>query len=250
LPVERVHLDKLSKRYGHHRALAGVSTELRAGSLCALLGPNGAGKSTLLGILSTLVKPTGGEVRYARAGGDAIPERELRRHIGVLAHSSLVYGELTGIENLIFYGRLYGVADAEARATALLDQVGLDPKARLRPARTYSRGMTQRLSLARALLHDPRILLLDEPFTGLDRTGAMALSRSMAQAKQRGCILLVVTHDLESIGGLTDHVVVLQRGRIVFEERREPAPARAGDAGVYDGFSYDDLKRVYHEYTE
>ncbi len=156
----------------------------------------------------------------------------------------------TGIENLIFYGRLYGVVDAEARATALLDQVGLDAKARLRPARTYSRGMTQRLSLARALLHDPRILLLDEPFTGLDRTGAMALSRSMAQAKQRGCILLVVTHDLESIGGLTDHVVVLQRGRIVFEERRDPAPAGAGDAGVYDGFSYDELKRVYHEYTE
>jgi heme exporter protein A len=267
--VESVHLDKLSKRYGHHRALAGVSTELRAGSLCALLGPNGAGKSTLLGILSTLVKPTAGAVRYAGPGGAELPARELRRHIGVLAHSSLVYGELTGLENLIFYGRLYDVAGAEARATALLDEVGLEPRARTRPARTYSRGMMQRLSLARALLHDPSILLLDEPFTGLDRTGAQALARSMAHAKQRGCILLVVTHDLESIGGLTDHVVVLQRGRIVFEQRRgadpivtpanppgpSSAPGPSSDSppdipGVYDGFSYDELKRIYHQYTE
>jgi heme exporter protein A len=265
--VESVHLDKLSKRYGHHRALAGVSTELRAGSLCALLGPNGAGKSTLLGILSTLVKPTAGEVRYAGPGGAELPARELRRHIGVLAHSSLVYGELTGLENLIFYGRLYDVAGAEARATALLDEVGLEPRARTRPARTYSRGMMQRLSLARALLHDPSILLLDEPFTGLDRTGAQSLSRALAHAKRRGCILLVVTHDLESIGGLTDHVVVLQRGRVVFEQRRgadpivtpaastgprtPPSPATEPELpGVYDGFSYDELKRIYHQYTE
>jgi heme exporter protein A len=270
--VESVHLDKLTKRYGHHRALAGVSTELRAGSLCALLGPNGAGKSTLLGILSTLVKPTGGAVRYAGPDGAELPPRELRRHIGVLAHSSLVYGELTGLENLIFYGRLYDVAGAEARATALLDEVGLEPRARTRPARTYSRGMMQRLSLARALLHDPRILLLDEPFTGLDRTGAQALGRALAQARQRGCILLVVTHDLESIGGLTDHVIVLQRGRIAFEQRRgdEPivapaataapsprtapaaaqSPASGADAGGHDGFSYDELKRIYHQYTE
>src|SRR5690606_23286251 len=118
---------------------------------------------------------------------------------------------------------LYEVADARARATALLDEVGLEPRARLRPARTYSRGMLQRLSLARALLHDPRILLLDEPFTGLDRTGALALGKALARAKQRGCILLVVTHDLESIGGLTDHVAVLRRGKLAFEERREHA---------------------------
>ncbi|ACY15856.1 ABC transporter ATP-binding protein [Haliangium ochraceum] len=249
MSVVSVQVDKLSKRYGHHRALGGVSCELRAGSMCALLGPNGAGKSTLLGILSTLVKPTGGSVRYADQAGDEIPARDVRRHIGVLAHSSLVYGELSAIENLLFYGRLYQVADLEARARALLDEVGLDDKARQRPARTYSRGMTQRLSLARALLHDPRVLLLDEPFTGLDRTGARALVRSMAEAKQRGCILLVVTHDLESIGGLTDHVLVLKRGKAVFEEQRAPGPGDGAEGGA-GGFSYAELKDVYHQHTE
>lgn len=245
MSVVSVHVEKLSKRYGYHRALAGVSCDLRAGSLCALLGPNGAGKSTLLGILSTLVKPTGGSVRYADSAGQALPAGDLRRHIGVLAHSSLVYGELSGIENLLFYGRLYRLSGLDERARALLDEVGLDEKARQRPARTYSRGMMQRLSLARALLHDPRVLLLDEPFTGLDRKGAVALVRSMAEAKKRGCVLLVVTHDLESIGELTNHVIVLKRGKIVFEARR--------DADVEDqpeAFSYADLKEIYHTHTD
>ena len=248
MAIASVQVDKLSKRYGHHRALASVSTELCAGSLCALLGPNGAGKSTLLGILSTLVRPTEGEVRYARSDGSVVPGRALRQHIGVIAHSSLVYGELSGIENLLFYGRLYQVEDLQARAEALLDEVGLDAKARLRPARHYSRGMTQRLSLARALLHDPHILLLDEPFTGLDRAGSQALGRALARAKQRGRILLVITHDLESIGGITDHVVVLRRGKVVYEERR--GAADASDDIESAGFSYDDLKRIYHQYTE
>ena len=245
MPIESVQVAKLSKRYGHHRALAGVDVALAAGSVCALLGPNGAGKSTLLGILSTLVRPTGGSVRYCLPGGGELPPRRLRGEIGVLAHSALVYGELTGLENLAFYARLYRVADAAARAESLLDEVGLDPKARRRPARTYSRGMTQRLSLARALLHAPRILLLDEPFTGLDRTGAVALGRALARAKQDGCIVLVVTHDLEAIGGLTDHVVVLRRGKLVHEDRR---PDAAGQAE--GGFSYDELKTVYHQHTE
>ncbi len=262
MSIDSVQVENLSKRYGAHRALASVSTELRAGSLCALLGPNGAGKSTLLGILSTLVRPSGGSVRYTRTDGGEVAVRDLRRHIGVLAHSSLVYGELTGVENLLFYGRLYQVTDVEARAQALLDEVGLDRKARVRPARTYSRGMTQRLSLARALLHDPDILLLDEPFTGLDRTGAQALAQALVQAKQRGRILLVITHDLESIGGVTDHVVVLRRGKVVFEDRRgdepgaDPSPApedaedEPGRARGADGFSYDQLKSIYHQYTE
>jgi heme exporter protein A len=147
------------------------------------------------------------------------------------------------MENLAFYGRLYDVPNASARATELLDEVGLDVDARLRPAGTYSRGMTQRLALARALLHDPQVLLLDEPFTGLDRKGAEALSRTLVGAKERGCLVLVVTHDLESIGDVTDHVVVLRRGKLVHEDSRESRDDSAG-------FSYQELKEIYHRFTD
>ncbi|HEX8954475.1 MAG TPA: ABC transporter ATP-binding protein, partial [Polyangia bacterium] len=160
----------LTKVYGRQRALAGVDLTLRAGEATALLGPNGAGKSTLVGILSTLVSPTAGSVRYggADAASAAQPEDdELRGAIGIIAHESHCYGDLTGHENLVFFARLYGVPDAHAAAERLLARVGLRDAAR-RAARTYSRGMLQRLALARALLHRPRLLLLDEPFTGLD----------------------------------------------------------------------------------
>lgn len=249
MPIESVQVEAITKRYGHHRALAGVDLELRAGSLCALLGPNGAGKSTLLGILSTLVRPTSGNVHYRRPGGsDSAQGNHLRREIGVLAHSSFVYGELTGIENLIFYARLYGVPNPETRARTLLDEVGLDERARERAARTYSRGMLQRVALARALLHDPSILLLDEPFTGLDRMGSQALARTLASAKQAGRILLVITHDFEAIAGFTDHVVVLKRGKVTHEVRKDSARGQAG--GDHAGFSYDDLKAIYHHHTD
>jgi heme exporter protein A len=238
--VETVAVEKLVKRYGRQRALAGVSLTLRAGSLCAILGENGAGKSTLLGILSTLVKPTSGEVAFQAGGQRQPPDSRLRRQIGVLAHDSFLYAGLTAYENLQFYGRLFGVEGAEARAAALLDEVGLEEAARDRPAGGYSRGMQQRLALARALLHDPQVLLLDEPFTGLDRTGAEALSRTLAKARADGRVVLVVTHDLESIGGVTDHVVVLRRGRVVFEERRTPPEA----------FSHAELKELYHHHSD
>jgi heme exporter protein A len=233
--IESITVSGVSKRYGHQRALAGVDLELTAGAPGALLGPNGAGKSTLLGILSTLIRPTGGQVRYGdgKADGD-----DLRRSIGVLAHSAFVYGELTAVENLEFYARLYDVADAGARAAGLLDEVGLDERARHRQANTYSRGMLQRLALARALLHDPDVLLLDEPFTGLDRAGAAALARTLVAAKGSGRVLLVVTHDLEAIAGLTEHVAVLRRGKLAHEERRP------------GGFDYEALKDVYHRFTD
>jgi heme exporter protein A len=224
---DQVEARGLTKLFGRHRALGGVDVTLRAGRLCALLGPNGAGKSTLLGILSTLVRPTSGEVRFAAAGRD-LEAREIRAGIGVLAHEAMVYGELSGLENLRFFARLYDVPDAEARATALLDEVGLDKEARQRAARTYSRGMLQRLALARALLHQPRLLLLDEPFTGLDRHGTAALARTLAAARQDGRIVLVVSHDLEALGELCDHLVVLRRGKIVHDEvRPEPFGAAA-----------------------
>jgi heme exporter protein A len=236
--IDAVAIRGLTKRYGATRVLANVSMELRAGSLCALLGPNGAGKTTLLGIVSTLVRPSSGEVAY-RAGAAAVAAGgELRRAIGVLAHDSFLYGGLTAEENLAFYARLYELEDGAGRASALLDEVGLAEEARRRPVRTYSRGMIQRVALARALLHEPRVLLLDEPFTGIDRTGAAALARTLARAVERGCVCLVVSHDLEALAGIADHVAVLRRGKLEHDERR---------AG---GFGEQELKDLYHRHAE
>ncbi len=236
--IDAVVVSGLTKRYGSHRVLGGVNLELRAGSLCALLGPNGAGKTTLLGIVSTLVRPSSGEVVY-RAGTSAVPAGgSLRRSIGVLSHDSFLYAGLTAEENLRFYARLYEVEDAERRAAALLDEVGLEQEARGRPVRTYSRGMVQRLALARALLHDPPLLLLDEPFTGLDRSGAAALGRTLTRAVERGRVVLVVSHDLEALAGVTRHVAVLRRGKLEHEARHP------------EGFSYPELKELYHAHAD
>ncbi|MDB4971470.1 MAG: heme exporter protein CcmA [Myxococcales bacterium] len=217
----------LTKVYGRQRALAGVDLTLRAGEATALLGPNGAGKSTLVGILSTLVSPTSGQVRY----GDAdVQDDALRGSIGVIAHESLCYGDLTGKENLEFFARLYGVDNARGAAAALLERVGLVDAAS-RPARTYSRGMMQRLAVARALVHQPRLLLADEPFTGLDRSGVVLLSELLAEERARGVIMVVVTHDFDAVASLIDRVVVLARGRVAHDG---PAPAARSTSALAD----------------
>lgn len=233
--LDRVEIQKVAKRYGTERALAGVTLELRAGSMCALLGHNGAGKTTLLGVLSTLVRPSAGTVRY-KSNGKPVEGEDVRREIGVLAHASLCYAELTAIENLELVAGLYDVDGSAKAIAAVLDRVGLETRARNRAARTYSRGMTQRLALARALLTKPSLLLLDEPFTGLDRDGALALGEQLGELKSTGAIVVVVTHDLEAIADRTDHVAILRRGSLVFEERD-------GD------YSYDALKDLYHRHA-
>jgi heme exporter protein A len=232
--LDQVQIRKVAKRYGSERALAGVTLDLAAGTMCALLGHNGAGKTTLLGIVSTLVHPTGGTVTY-RSGGAAVVGAEVRRQIGMLAHASLCYGELSARENLALIAGLYDVDDSPAVIDGVLDRVGLDKKARDRAARTYSRGMVQRLALARALLTRPSLLLLDEPFTGLDRDGALTLGQQLGALRDAGAIVVVVTHDLEAIAGRTDHVAILRRGQLVFEER-----------GAY---TYEQLKDVYHRHA-
>lgn len=228
--LDRVLVDKVAKRYGSERALAGVSLELVRGTMCALLGHNGAGKTTLLGVVSTLVRPNSGSVTY-RSGEAKLAGEAVRREIGLLAHASLCYSELTAVENLELVAGLYDVSTSVA---SVLDQVGLDARARERPARTYSRGMLQRLALARALLTRPSLLLLDEPFTGLDRGGALALGEQLGGLKADGTIVVVVTHDLEAIAGRTDHVAILKRGKLVCEERNDLS------------YSYDQLKDLYH----
>jgi len=232
--IDRVQITKVAKRYGGERALASVSLELRARSMCALLGHNGAGKTTLLGILSTLVRPNSGTVAY-HTGDAALGGEAVRREIGMLAHASLCYAELSARENLALFAGLYDADGSPAAVDAALDRVGLEPRARDRAARTYSRGMLQRLALARALLPKPSLVLLDEPFTGLDRGGAIALGAELAALRDSGAIVVVVTHDLEAIAGRTDHVAILRRGHLVFEER-----------GAYD---YEQLKDLYHRHA-
>lgn len=229
-----VQIKKVAKRYGTERALAGVTLELKAGSMCALLGHNGAGKTTLLGLLSTLVRPTDGKIVYQDAAGE-VSATAARREIGLLAHASLCYGELSAVENLKLFAGLYGVDDSDAAVTAMLDQVGLDPRARTRAARTYSRGMVQRLALARALMPKPSLLLLDEPFTGLDRGGAISFGEQLGEITASGAIVVVVTHDLEAIANRTDHVAILSRGKLVHESR--------------GSYTYDQLKDVYHQHA-
>ena len=233
--LDLVEIKKVAKRYGSERALAGVNLELRAGSMCALLGHNGAGKTTLLGVVSTLVRPSAGAVTY-RSDGKSVEGQHVRREIGMLAHQSLCYAELSAIENLELFAGLYGVDGSTGTIRTVLDRVGLEERARTRAARTYSRGMVQRLALARALLTKPSLLLLDEPFTGLDRGGALSLGEQLGELKAAGAIVVVVTHDLEAIAGRTDHIAILRRGQLVFEERA-------------DTYSYDQLKDIYHQHA-
>jgi heme exporter protein A len=232
--LDKVEIQKLTKRYGAERALAGVSLELTAGKMTALLGHNGAGKTTLIGIVSTLVRATDGTVTY-RTGASEVRGEDVRRQIGLLAHQSLCYAELSAVENLQLTAGLYEVDGSAKAITAMLDRVGLDAKARERAARTYSRGMLQRLALARALLTNPSLVLLDEPFTGLDRGGALALGEQLGILRDAGAIVVVVTHDLEAIAGRVDHVAILRRGQLVFEER--------------GGYSYEQLKDLYHRFA-
>lgn len=235
-PVDSIKIRSLGKRYGLHRALAAVDLDLEAGGVCALLGPNGAGKSTLLGIVSSIVRPSAGSVEFS-SGGTVVPSGPaLRGEIGVLAHDSFLYNGLSALENLKFWGQLYAVDNLEERSAALLTLVGLEEKAWNRTAGTYSRGMIQRLALARTMLHEPSVLLLDEPFTGLDRTGSAALAQALASAVQRNCIVLVITHDLESIAEVTSHVAVLKRGKLAHESRAT-------------SFGFEALKEIYAEHS-
>jgi ABC-type multidrug transport system ATPase subunit len=202
----------VSRNFGRRRALNKVSLECRAGEIVALLGPNGAGKSTLLSITATLLEPSSGQVRYgehtARSGGAS-----LRARIGLVGPDLYVYPELSAAENLRFFGRVYRLPDVDRRVEAALERAELTLR-RDDAVAGFSRGMRQRLALERALLHDPRLVLLDEPFTGLDDAATAALGRRLAALRGAGCIVLVTTHDLETIEPIVDRAVVLQSGRL------------------------------------
>ena len=230
-----IEIKSLVKTFGPTTALRGVSLSVPEGQFVTLVGPNGAGKTTLLRILATLSRPTLGRVNI---GGHELPKGALdvRRRIGLVSHQTLLYGDLSADENLRFYGRMYDVPDLDARIAQVLEMVALAHRRR-DPVRTFSRGMQQRLAIARAVLHRPSLMLLDEPYTGLDQDAAARLEAVMSSVGTEGRTVVMTTHDLERGLAVADRVVILAKGRVVFEAQRTELDSAA-------------FKETYRQYTQ
>ena len=214
-----IQVEHLSKVFGTRRAVDGLSFELPQRAFLSIFGPNGAGKTTLLRILSTLARPTDGTVRLL--GMDLREEADAARaHIGFISHNPMIYGDLTAEENLLLAARLYGVCEPEARVRQMLDAVDLSHR-RLDAARTFSRGMTQRLSIARALIHDPAVVFLDEPYSGLD-PHAVEIFDGLIESVREDRTFVMVSHDLQKGFSQCTHALVMARGRkVAFAQREE-----------------------------
>ncbi len=214
-----IQIEGLVKSYGSNMVLRGMDLHVQPGEFVTLVGPNGAGKTTLMRIVATLLKPTSGGVKV---GGWPIPDHadKVRHHIGYVTHQSLLYNDLTAAENLSFFTRLYNLDNKEARIKEALKNVGLAARQR-DPVRSFSRGMTQRLTLARATLHEPDILLLDEPYTGLDQDASMLLDGLLTRESERGRTIFMITHDLTRGLNLCDRIAILSRGKIALAVDRE-----------------------------
>jgi heme ABC exporter ATP-binding subunit CcmA len=210
MDFQSITFTDVSRHFGRRRVLNKINFQCNAGEIVALVGANGAGKSTLLGIAATLLTPSSGRVEYGESGSAS--HAELRARIGVLGHDLFIYPELSAAENLAFFARAYGTADVDRVVRTGLERAGLEE--RDDPAGHFSRGMRQRLALERALLHQPRLVLLDEPFTGLDDASTAALRARLSDLRDQGCIVLVATHDLETIDGIADRAVLLRAGRL------------------------------------
>ena len=212
----RVELADVSRNFGRRRAVTRVSLAVDQGDILGLLGPNGAGKSTLIGMLATLVQPTAGTIRYGtRSASDAGPD--IRSRIGLLAHELHLYPELSAAQNLSFFAELYGL-DAKSTVVPALARAGLSDRAD-DSVTSFSRGMRQRLALERALLHHPRLVLLDEPFTGLDDAAVTTVSSRLKQLAAAGAIIILATHDLDLADGLVNRFAVIRNGRLIVEEQ-------------------------------
>jgi heme exporter protein A len=207
-----ITVHKLVKRFGLKTILRGMDFSVDAGEFVALLGPNGAGKTTFLRILASLSRPTMGSVKIA---GYSLPGQAsvVRSRLGVVSHLPLLYGDLTADENLRFYARMYSIANADKRISEVLDLVGL--LARRRDlVRTFSRGMQQRLAIGRAVLHDPEVMLFDEPHTGLDQDACLMLDNVLKEVAARGRTVVMTSHDLARVADLASRFDVLSRGVI------------------------------------
>ena len=217
-----VAVSNLIKQFGRFAALRGVTAEFAAGRLYAILGDNGAGKTTLLRTLAGLARPTRGSVLLLGSAD----VRAVCRQVGYMAHPSLLYDEMSGMENLRYFARLYGIED-DRRCASVIRAVRLDPTLE-RPVGQYSQGMRQRMSLARALLNDPKILLLDEPFSNVDLRSAREMVSLLVEMRDAGKTLLVVTHQASLLDGSADEFVWMEAGQIVARtrdlQRQQPRP--------------------------
>jgi len=207
-----ITVKKLVKRFGLKSILRGLDFEVQPGEFVALLGPNGAGKTTFLRILASLSRPSLGEVTIA---GYKLPREaaQVRARLGVVSHLPLLYGDLTAEENLQFYARMYGIANFELRITEVLEMVGLDTRRR-DLVRTFSRGMQQRLAIGRAVLHDPEVMLFDEPYTGLDQDASSMLDEVLKTVAAQGRTVVMTSHDLARAEELATRFDILSRGLI------------------------------------
>ena len=210
---------KLVKRFGLKAVLKGLDFEVQPGEFVALLGPNGAGKTTFLRVLASLSRPSLGSVQVA---GYKLPDEAaaVRARLGVVSHLPLLYGDLTAEENLRFYGRMYNISNLEPRITEVLEMVGLDNRRR-DLVRTYSRGMQQRLAIGRAVLHDPDVMLFDEPYTGLDQDASSMLDEVLKTVAAKGRTVVMTSHDLARAEELATRFDILSRGIIASSAKRD-----------------------------
>ncbi|UCD92071.1 MAG: ABC transporter ATP-binding protein [Methanobacteriota archaeon] len=227
-----IEIENLVKKFGRKRVIDGVNLTIDKGNFLAILGPNGAGKTTLLNLICTLLRPSSGSILVDKLDTkeDGI---EVRRKIGVLAHVSYLYDDLSALENLKFYGKMYGIKLKEERIKRLLSRVKLLHRMNDMVG-TYSRGMKQRLSIARAVVHDPDVLLLDEPYTGLDLNGCEILNEMLLELGKQKKTIVMVTHDVERGHEMGERLAVMIDGKMAADFRKE-------DMGL------DEFKRRYRK---
>ncbi len=232
--MNALEVDAVWKYFGDFPALRDVGFKIQPGSVVALLGRNGAGKTTLLRILAGLAKPSKGSVKIH---GSEVRDEPTRRRIGVLGHGISLYDELSAMENLVLFGKLYGLDNPVQRAGQWLEKTGLE-RVRDGLVREFSRGMRQRLAVARTFLHEPEVLLFDEPFTSLDDKAIAVLQKLILEAKERGSTVIMSTHQLREAIELATHAVLIRKGQVAYAGvRREEM---VGDPGwLYRTFEGD-----------
>ena len=214
-----IEIKKLTKQADNKLILRSVDLSIKKGETVAILGPNGAGKSTLLKVLATLIKPTSGLIKVN--GMDLKKNHiQIKKIMGYLPHSSLLYDHYTPLENIVFFGNIYGVKNVEQRAIELVKEVGLSFFLN-EPVKNFSRGMIQRIAIARAIVHEPDILLLDEPHTGLDPGAIGILNNVILSMKAKGTTTLMVTHDFKQAAEICDRIIIVKNGKIVDDFRIE-----------------------------